>query len=71
MRRMVVSTLAVSMMANKTRIMLKRGMAGTTQAASTTASKIRRVRWRVRRDGMSIRRMAGRTMLATTTASKM
>jgi len=67
----VVSTLVASMMASKTRMMPMRGMASTTQAASTTASKMRRVRWRVRHDGMSMRRMAGRTMLATTTASKM
>ena len=49
-----------------------RMMAGTTQLARTTASKIRQVRWRVRPDRkMSIRRMVGRTMLVTTTASKL
>jgi len=53
-----------------TGMMLIRRMAGTTQPARTTASKMRRVRWRVRRDGkMSIRRMVGRTMPVTTTAS--
>ena len=67
----MVSTLAASMMASKIRMMLMRGMADMTQAARTTASKMQRVRWRVRRDGISIRRMAGRTMLTTTTASKM